>query len=209
MLADPAAWLAAERSLLTGAVAQAARLGMAGYAWELTSALGQFLSTHRYTDAWQDCATRAVAAARGAGDARGEPVALLRYADSLGDAGRYGDAIRSVRRALALVAGSGDTEADAVCRTLMAVMRLLHGQAVRSDEEAQQALTLEALGQLHQERQQPAAAAPLIAEAQELWQALSVNARWPPPLVLRAKKLAAWAHRLPPERNREAWTTMS
>jgi DNA-binding SARP family transcriptional activator/tetratricopeptide (TPR) repeat protein len=311
MLADPAAWLAAERTLLTGAVAQAARLGMAGYAWELTSALGQFLSTHRYTDAWQDCATRAVAAARAAGDARGEAVALLQYADSLGDVGRYGDAIRSVRRALALVAGSGDTEAEAVCRTLMAVMRLLHGQAARSEEEAQQALTLlgrsappaararalmalgltrlhqgrhadaaacftrvlriqqaagsvrgqaearyrlgtvrlaqhryaaavrllteamhsarqhgdlmnamtaqirlgqafleigrlddarplldhavrhvtpeaaprfraialGALGQLHQERQQPEAAAPLIAEAQELWQALSVNAR--------------------------------
>jgi DNA-binding SARP family transcriptional activator/tetratricopeptide (TPR) repeat protein len=142
MLADPVAWLAAERMLLTGAVAQAAGFGMAGYAWELTSALGQFLSTHRYTDAWQDCATRAVAAARATGDARGEAAALLQYADSLGDVGRYGDAIRSVRRALALVAGSGDTEAEAVCRTLMAVMRLLHGQAVRSEEEAQRALTL-------------------------------------------------------------------
>jgi DNA-binding SARP family transcriptional activator len=142
MLADPAAWFTAERTLLTGAVAHAAGLGMAGYAWELTSALGQFLSTHRYTDAWQDCATRAVAAARAGGDARGEAAALLQYADSLGDAGRYGDAIRSVRRALALVAGSGDTEAEAVCRTLMAVMQLLHGQAARSEQEAQHALTL-------------------------------------------------------------------
>jgi len=36
---------------------------------------------------------------------------------------------------------------------------------------------LEALGQLHQARPQPAAAAPLIAEAQELRQALFANAR--------------------------------
>jgi len=142
VLAGPVAWLAAECTLLAGAVAQAARLGMAGYAWELTSALGQFLSTHRYTDAWQDCATRAVAAARAAGDVRGEAAALLQYADWLGDVGRYGDAIRSVRRALALVTGCGDTEAEAVCRTLMAIMRLLHGQVARADQEGQRALAL-------------------------------------------------------------------
>jgi len=38
------------------------------------------------------------------------------------------------------------------------------------------AIALEALGQLHGARQQPEAAAPLIAEAQELWQALSASA---------------------------------
>src|SRR6266571_5847332 len=142
VLAGPVAWLAAECTLLAGAVAQATRLGMAGYAWELTSALGQFLSTHRYTDAWQDCATRAVAAARAAGDVRGEAAALLQYADWLGDVGRYGDAIRSIRRALALVTRCGDTEAEAVCRILMAIMRLLHGQVARADQEGQRALAL-------------------------------------------------------------------
>jgi hypothetical protein len=110
------AWFAAEHAVLAGAVAQAARLGMPGYAWELTSALGQFLSTHRYTDAWQDCATRAAAAARAAGDARGEAAALLQYADWLGDVGRYGDAIRSIRRALALATRCGDAQAQAVER---------------------------------------------------------------------------------------------
>ena len=114
---------------------------MPGYAWELTSALGQFLSTHRYTDAWHDCATTAIAAARGAGHARGEAAALLQYADCLGDFGRYGEAIRSLRRALALVTRCWDTEAEAVCRTLMAIMQLLQGQAASAEQEAQQALT--------------------------------------------------------------------
>jgi DNA-binding SARP family transcriptional activator/tetratricopeptide (TPR) repeat protein len=141
VLDGPVAWFEAERTLLTGAVAQAARLGMAGYACELTSALGQFLSTHRYSDAGHDCATRAIAAARAAGHARGEAAALLQYADCLGDVGRYGEAIRSLRRALALVT-SGDTEAEAACRALMAVMLLLHGQAARAEQEAQHALTL-------------------------------------------------------------------
>jgi DNA-binding SARP family transcriptional activator len=142
VLADPVAWFAAEHTVLAGAVAQAARLGMTGYAWELTSALGQFLSTHRYTDAWQDCATSAAAAARAAGDARGEAAALLQYADWLGDVGRYGEALRSVRRALALATRRGDTEAEAVCRTLMAIMLVLHGQGARAERTARQALTL-------------------------------------------------------------------
>jgi DNA-binding SARP family transcriptional activator len=142
VLADPVAWFEAEHKLLVGAVAQAARLGMAGYAWELTSALGQFLSTHRYTDAWQDCAIRAAAAARAASDARGEAAALLQCADWQGDVGRYGDAIRSINRALALATGCGDTQAQAVCRTVLAFMCLLSGQAERAEQEAQHALTL-------------------------------------------------------------------
>jgi DNA-binding SARP family transcriptional activator len=142
VLADPAAWFAAERAVLAGAVAQAARLGMAGYTWELTSALGQFLSTHRYTDALQDCATRAAAAARAAGDARGEAAALLQYADWLGDVGRYGDAIRSIRRALTLATRCGDTEAQAVGHTMMAITLVLHGQAARAERAARQGLAL-------------------------------------------------------------------
>jgi DNA-binding SARP family transcriptional activator len=142
VLDRPVAWFEAERTLLTGAVAQAARLGMAGYAWELTSALCQFLSTHRYSDAWHDCATGAIAAARDAGHARGEAAALLQYADCLGDVGRYGEAIRNLQRALGLVTKCGDTEAEAACRTLMSVMWLLHGQAARAEQEAQHALTL-------------------------------------------------------------------
>jgi len=142
VLADPVAWFAAEHTVLAGAVAQAARLGMPGYAWELTSALGQFLSTHRYTDAWQDCATRAAAAARAARDARGEAAALLQYADWLGDVGRYGDAIRGIRRALTLAARHEDTEAQAVAETLLAVMLVLHGQVTRAERAARRALTL-------------------------------------------------------------------
>jgi hypothetical protein len=54
---------------------------------------------------------------------------------------------------------------------------LFFGWTVTQAAPRFRAIALEALGQLHQERQQPAAAAPPIAEAQELRQALSVNAR--------------------------------
>ena len=185
VLADPVSWFAAESVLLAGAVAQAARLGMPGYAWELTSALCQFLSTHRYTDALQDCATRAAATARAAGDARGEAAALLQYADWLGDVGRYGDAIRSTRRALALVTSCGDAKAQAVCRTILAIMVLMRGQAARAEQEARRAMALlgrsappaararalVALGLTHLDQDRPADAAACFTRVLRIQQA--------------------------------------
>src|SRR5215468_1731608 len=185
VLADPVSWFAAESVLLAGAVAQAARLGMPGYAWELTSALCQFLSTHRYTDALQDCATRAAATARAAGDARGEAAALLQYADWLGDVGRYGDAIRSTRHALALVTSCGDAKAQAVCRTILAIMVLMRGQAARAEQEARRAMALlgrsappaararalVALGLTHLDQDRPADAAACFTRVLRIQQA--------------------------------------
>jgi tetratricopeptide (TPR) repeat protein len=142
VVADPIAWFEAERMLLVGAVAQACRLGMTGYAWELTTALSQFLSTRRHLDAWRDCATRAAAAARAAGDVRGEAAAMLQHADRQGNAGRYGDAILSIRRALALLTSCGDTEAQAICWTTMAFMHRELGQLARAEQDAQRALAL-------------------------------------------------------------------
>jgi tetratricopeptide (TPR) repeat protein len=68
--------------------------------------------------------------------------ALLQYADWLGDVGRYGDAIRSIRRALTLATRHGDTEAQAVGNTMMAITLVLHGQAARAERAARQALAL-------------------------------------------------------------------
>jgi tetratricopeptide (TPR) repeat protein len=140
--ASPTAWFEAERLLLAGAVAQAAGLGMAGYAWELTSALCQFFSTRRHIDAWRDCATSAAAAARAAGDDRGEAAALLQLADRQAEEGRPRDAVRSTQQALALAARGADTEAQAICWTAMAFMHREVGQVARARDDAERALAL-------------------------------------------------------------------
>jgi DNA-binding SARP family transcriptional activator len=142
--AEPLAWFEAERIVLLGAVAQAARLGWGGYSWELTSALSQFLSTRRYLDDWQNCAERAAAAAHAAGDRRGEAAALLQLADRLGEAGRFRDAAEAIDRAKALLSQSGDdVQALAVCLTVRAHIydREQEG-AVRAQRDAEQALAL-------------------------------------------------------------------
>ncbi|MBV9380604.1 MAG: tetratricopeptide repeat protein [Streptosporangiaceae bacterium] len=139
---EPLAWLEAERTTLVGAAAQAARLGLASYAWELTSALSQFLSTRRYLDDWQDCAELAVAAARAAGDQRGEATALLQLADRLGEAGRFSDAAAAIDRATALVSRS-DVQALAVCLTTRALINDRGpDSAVRAQRDAEHALAL-------------------------------------------------------------------
>ncbi len=142
VLADPIGWFEAERMLLAGAVTQACRLGMTSYGWELTSALSQFLSTRRHLDTWQDCIEQAVAAARAAGDERGEAAALLQHADRQAEAGRNGDAIRSLQRALALLTRCADTDAQAICWTTMAFIHRELGQPADAQQDAQRALTL-------------------------------------------------------------------
>jgi tetratricopeptide (TPR) repeat protein len=141
----PLAWFESERIVLTGAIARAAPAGLAGYAWELTSALSQFLSTRRYLDDWQDCAERAIVAARAGGDRRGEAAALLQLADRLGDAARFCDAAQAIDRAAALVteAEAGD-RALAICLTARALIwdRGRDGAAVRAQRDAERALAL-------------------------------------------------------------------
>jgi DNA-binding SARP family transcriptional activator/TolA-binding protein len=144
--ADPVAFLEAERALLTGAVAQAARLGLAGYAWELTSALCQFLSTRRYLDDWRDCAERAATAARTAGDDRGEAAALLQLADFCADAGRFPDAVPLLARATALLQGADET-ALAIGLTTRAFTFLVDDGAVPAQRDAERALALLDRGQ--------------------------------------------------------------
>jgi len=139
---DPFAWLQAERAVLTSAVAQAARLGFAGYAWEITAAMSQFLSTRRYLDDWEECARRAVAAARAAGDERGEAAALLQLADRSADAGRPGEAARLLVRAIHLLRRGGDPRALAIALTTRALLLLDRNGPAAAQRDAEHALGL-------------------------------------------------------------------
>jgi tetratricopeptide (TPR) repeat protein/transcriptional regulator with XRE-family HTH domain len=124
LLADPLAYLEAERAGLVAAVTQAARLGMAGLSWELTSALTQFLATRMHLDDWHRCTAEALAAARHAGDACGEAAVLL----SLGSlqtirpgGGRHREALDCWRAALGRFERLGHAPGRAMCLAALAV----------------------------------------------------------------------------------------
>nr|WP_179350565.1 tetratricopeptide repeat protein [Streptomyces sp. Alain-F2R5] len=76
LLARPLDWLEAERLSLSAVVARAADAGMDEFAWDLTLCLLVLFETRNYLDDWRECAERSLAAARAAGNARGEAAML-------------------------------------------------------------------------------------------------------------------------------------
>jgi tetratricopeptide (TPR) repeat protein len=104
--------------------------------------MSQFLSTRRYLDDWEDCARRAVAAARAAGDERGEAAALLQLADRSADAGRSGEAARRLVRAIRLLRRGGDPRALAIALTTRALLLLDRNGPAAAQRDAENALDL-------------------------------------------------------------------
>lgn len=76
LLADPLAWFEAERLCLVGMVEQAARMGMADLAWDLTGSASVLFETRSYVENWESCAVHALDAARAADDRLGQAVML-------------------------------------------------------------------------------------------------------------------------------------
>jgi tetratricopeptide (TPR) repeat protein len=142
LLADPLAFLEAERSGLVATVTQAARLGVAGFAWELTSALTPFLATRMYLDDWHRCTGQALAAARRAEDARGEAAVLLSLGDLHGLSGRHHEALDCCQAALAILERLGDDSGRAMCLAALALYRSDRAAYQQRRQQAEDALTI-------------------------------------------------------------------
>ncbi|MGW1728322.1 BTAD domain-containing putative transcriptional regulator [Streptomyces sp. NPDC002306] len=72
LLAVPLEWFEAERLALVASVQQAARLGEAELAWDLTVSALVFFGTRSYTDDWRACCQAAAEAAHSVGDLCGQ-----------------------------------------------------------------------------------------------------------------------------------------
>jgi tetratricopeptide (TPR) repeat protein len=142
LLADPLAFLEAERAGLVAAVSQAACLGMAGLSWELTSALTQFLATRLHLDDWRRCAGQALAAARGAQDARGEAAVLLSLGILHSIYGRHHQALDCWQAALGIFTRLGDATGQAMCLAALAVNRSNHATHEQRRQQAEDALAI-------------------------------------------------------------------
>jgi tetratricopeptide (TPR) repeat protein/transcriptional regulator with XRE-family HTH domain len=145
LLADPLVWLEAERAGLVAAVTQAARLGMAGLSWELTSALTQFLASRLYLDEWRRCAGEALAAVRRAGDEHGEAAVLLSQGHLHAIYGRHREALGCWQAALPLLERVGDQTGRAMSLAAVALYRFDRGGFQQRRRLAEEALAI--LGQ--------------------------------------------------------------
>ncbi|WP_330299309.1 AfsR/SARP family transcriptional regulator [Streptomyces sp. NBC_00503] len=72
LLAAPLEWYEAERLALVASVRQAARMGLAEIAWDLTISSTEFLATRSYSEDRRKCCDEALAAAHAAGDLLGQ-----------------------------------------------------------------------------------------------------------------------------------------
>jgi tetratricopeptide (TPR) repeat protein/transcriptional regulator with XRE-family HTH domain len=142
LLADPLAFLEAERPGLVAAVAQAACLGMAGVSWELISALTQFLAARLHLDDWRRCAGQALAAARRAQDARGQAAVLLSLGILHAICGRHDQAGDRWQAALESFTRLGDDIGQAMCLAALALSRNDHATYEQRRHQVQEALAI-------------------------------------------------------------------
>jgi tetratricopeptide (TPR) repeat protein len=117
LLRDPLAWFESERSAITAAVGQARAAGLPGLCWELASASLPFFEFCGDIVEWRRCCDDALAAARDAGDLRGEAASEINLGAMLYVQSRFGEARRRFERAAGLCQriGDGYGRAGALC----------------------------------------------------------------------------------------------
>jgi DNA-binding SARP family transcriptional activator len=140
--AKPATWFEAEHHACVAMVSLAQAWGADGHAWRLATTLTPYFDLRGNQDDWQRTHTVALAAARRAGDVRGEAIVLR----NLGQVALYRDGYDEARAAFtaacALFTQIGDAQGAAVARAgLGTVLRIL-GEHEQALDHCHAALTL-------------------------------------------------------------------
>jgi tetratricopeptide (TPR) repeat protein/transcriptional regulator with XRE-family HTH domain len=142
LLADPLAWLEAERVALVAAVDQAAGAGFDELAWDLAGSLVNFLDLRGYLDDWQRTHQAALAAARRAGNRYGE-ASLLRGLGYLNlKQNRMDATVACNTRARSIYRRAGDRRGESYALEGLGVVYRLQGRHVAAATCLEQALAL-------------------------------------------------------------------
>lgn len=140
LLAQPLEWYEAERLPLVAAVGQAARMGLAELAWDLTLSMTVLFETRNYIDDWRACAEQALEAARACGDVLGRAA----MAHSLGAADlrlrKLDDAEKHLGTALELYGTVGQELGRALVLKSLAVIDRIRGDVGAAMERLEEAL---------------------------------------------------------------------
>jgi len=102
LLADPISWFDAEHAAVVAAVRQARDNALPDLCWELASAMLPYFELCGDTVDWRRCCDDALAAARAAGDVRGEAAALINFAGLYFVQSRYDEGGRCFAQAAEL-----------------------------------------------------------------------------------------------------------
>ncbi|WP_020662007.1 AfsR/SARP family transcriptional regulator [Amycolatopsis benzoatilytica] len=142
LLADPAAWFAAERATCVAAVALAAELGFDDLAWRLTAALTPYFDLRGHQDDWHATHLIALAAARRAGATRGEAIVQRNLGQVLLYQDNDADALLAFQASLELYRSIGDPQGLGEAHAGIGTVLRLQGQSERALEPSHEALRL-------------------------------------------------------------------
>ncbi|GAB1515809.1 AfsR/SARP family transcriptional regulator [Actinophytocola sp. KF-1] len=141
-MAAPAAWFEAEHRACVAMVSLAEAWGADDHAWRLATTLAPYFDLRGNQDDWQRTHAVALAAARRAGDQRGEAIVLRNLGQVALYRDAYADAESAFTDACVLFTGIGDAQGAAVARAgLGTVLRLL-GEHERALDHCHAALEL-------------------------------------------------------------------
>jgi DNA-binding SARP family transcriptional activator len=182
LLASPAAWFEVERRLLVGAVELACTSGLAELAWELANSLSGLCDLTDCLDDSRHTTELALAAARQAGDRRGEAVLCCQAAWQSAKRDKPGAALDKFEQAQRLFEEIGETYGAAVAEASVGVLNVPLGRhdvaterlrrvlpVLRKAGDLQsQAYVLRAMGTVHLELGRAGEAADFFAEGLEL-----------------------------------------
>ncbi|MFC8565906.1 BTAD domain-containing putative transcriptional regulator [Streptomyces sp. NPDC057245] len=135
-------WCETERGNLVDAVHQAAGSGHAGIAWRLPAVLWGFFYLRSHTHDWLDTTTTGLAAARAAGDRRGEAQGLVDTSAALRGSGMLEETIGPLHEAMAICEELGDTAGMSTIVANLGDAYLLSGQPGNSVEYTLRALAI-------------------------------------------------------------------
>lgn len=141
LLTVPLDWFEAERLGLVAVIEQAARMGMDEVAWDLTASMVTLFETRNYVENWRVCCEHALAAARKAGNVRGQAAMLHDLGAVELRLRRIERAAASFHEALCLYEASEDAHGRALTLRNIAITDRIRGDlesAMRRLEDARE-----------------------------------------------------------------------
>ncbi|MFJ9691457.1 AfsR/SARP family transcriptional regulator [Kitasatospora sp. NPDC101183] len=137
---DPMAWFEQERASIVSSVDQAAENGESALAWDLTMTSVTLFQNRNYPQEWRQCAERALAAARTAGDALGEAAMLHSLSTLEIVQSRWEEAGARLGPARRLFADRGERRGVALVQRNLALYARNRGDLAAAREEGYRSL---------------------------------------------------------------------